>query len=126
MSIRTVGVICGLAAIMVSGSACSKSEGAEPPKGSAPVTASGPTQVKVDENGFTPSNLRVEKGKSASLVFVRTTDTTCAKQVVFPELKLQKDLPLNTPVSVDVPSDATRTLTFQCGMGMFKSSVVIQ
>jgi plastocyanin domain-containing protein len=84
------------------------------------------TKIKVDSKGFSPSEVKLEKGKPASLVFVRTSKDTCATQVVFPELKTEKDLPLNTPVRVDVPTNEARTLTFQCGMGMYKSAVLIQ
>jgi plastocyanin domain-containing protein len=57
--------------------------------------------------------------------FVRTTDQTCATEVVFPDLGINQKLPLNQPVKVDVPTDAAKTLTFQCGMGMYKGSVVV-
>ena len=107
---------------------CSKSESA-PPKANVtiPVAAPGVQQTKVivDATGFQPSQVNVEKGKPASLVFVRTTESTCAKDVVFPELKLEKALPLDTPVTIDIPTGEARTLAFQCGMGMYKSSVVI-
>jgi plastocyanin domain-containing protein len=103
---------------------CSKSE--SPPSPPTVPLGEGATQVTVDAKGFSPSHVRVEKGKPASLVFVRTSDGTCAKQVVFPELKMEKDLPLNTPVAINVPTDQARTLTFQCGMGMYQSSVVIE
>ena len=83
------------------------------------------TAITVDDKGFTPSSVSVKKGDHAQLVFTRTTDSTCATEVVFPEINLKKALPLKQPVTVDVPTDAARTLTFQCGMGMFKSSVVI-
>ena len=110
---------------------CSKSSGKAAP--AEPEVAIPPpppgvqqTKVIVDDKGFTPSHVEVQKGKPASLVFVRMTDDTCAKEVVFPDLKLEKDLPLRTAVNIDIPTSDARTLTFQCGMAMYKSAVVIQ
>ncbi len=102
--------------------ACSKDSASAAPSA---ATAAGKHPVTVDDKGFTPSSIAVKQGEVAVLTFTRTTDTTCAKQVVFPDLKLTKDLPLNTPVDVSVPTDKAQTVTFQCGMGMFKSSVVV-
>jgi plastocyanin domain-containing protein len=67
----------------------------------------------------------LKKGAPGSLVFTRITDDTCATEVVFPELNLKKELPKDKPVTVDVPTDKDQKLTFQCGMGMYKSAVVI-
>ncbi len=107
---------------------CSKEGGAKAqPEALVPPPPEGTQQaeVKVGSKGFAPSEVTLEKGKPASLVFLRTTDQTCAKQVVFPELKIEKDLPLNTPVRVEIPTGDARSLTFQCGMGMYKSAVLI-
>jgi plastocyanin domain-containing protein len=57
---------------------------------------------------------------------VRTTDKTCATEVVFPELGVRKQLPLNQPVVVDIPTDSARTLNFQCGMAMYKGMLVVK
>lgn len=93
----------------------------------AKKSASAPGQVDVtaSDKGFQPSSVTFKKDAPATLVFTRTTDDTCATEVVFPELSLRKDLPKNQPVAISVPTDKERTLTFQCGMGMYKSSVVI-
>lgn len=82
--------------------------------------------VTVNGDGFTPSEIKVQKGETTTLVFTRTSDATCAKAVAFPELGLTKALPLNQAVEIEVPVASARTLTFQCGMGMYKSRVVIQ
>ncbi len=82
--------------------------------------------IRADDKGFTPSSVTVKKGQPAVLVFTRTTDDTCAKEVVFKEINLKKELPLNKAVEVEVPTADARTLAFTCGMGMFKGSVVVQ
>lgn len=96
-------------------------------KGQGPATPSaGKVAITADDKGFSPSAVEVKKGEPLELVFTRTTDDTCASQVVFPEISVTKDLPLKQPVSVSVPTGEARTLVFQCGMGMYKSKVVVQ
>ncbi|MBX3205523.1 MAG: cupredoxin domain-containing protein [Labilithrix sp.] len=92
--------------------------------GGAPLPP-GAIEVTADENGFKPSSVTFKKGAPASLVFTRTTDETCATEVVFPALDVKKDLPKGTAVTIDIPTDKAQKLTFQCGMGMYKSAVVI-
>jgi plastocyanin domain-containing protein len=102
--------------------ACKKSP--EPAK--APACA---TCVSATEHGFVPSHLDLAKGApgaKVALTFTRETDDTCALDVVFPELEIKKPLPLKVPVTVELPVDEARTLTFQCGMAMYKSSVVVR
>jgi plastocyanin domain-containing protein len=106
--------------------ACSKSDAAATTSGT--VGANGQRQVAVtaNEKGFTPTSVEVKKGEATTLVFKRTSDETCAREVVFPELKMTKELPLNQAVAIDLPVGEPRTLTFQCGMAMFKGKVVVQ
>jgi hypothetical protein len=128
-------VLAGLAASLI-GLGCSKSEPppSETKAAAAPVAvaapeqaaASGPVKVIADENGFTPSKVTFERGKAGSITFLRTSDQTCADKVVFPELSIKKDLPLNQPVTVELPTVEAKSYTFQCGMGMYKSSVVVR
>jgi len=106
-------------------SACRKDDASGAAK---PVVAVGDQIIAVtaDERGFTPANVETKSGSKLTLRFTRTTDSTCADKVVFPEAGIEKELPLKQPVDVVVPTDKARTLAFQCGMGMFKSAVVIR
>ncbi len=132
ISIPFAGLVFVLSSL---GVGCSKSQAADatPVTGVTGVTGvtsgaagnNGSYAITANEKGFTPSSVMLKKGEKAELVFTRTTDATCATEVVFPEINLKKDLPLNKPVAIAVPTDAARKLTFQCGMGMFKSAVVI-
>lgn len=84
--------------------------------------------VTAGEHGFTPASLKLPAGGPGThqtVSFVRTTDQTCATEVVFPDLKIEQKLPLNQVVHVDLPTDTAKTLTFQCGMGMYKGAVVV-
>jgi plastocyanin domain-containing protein len=92
----------------------------------AGCSKSDPNKVTVDDKGFHPSHVELKKGGPGTLTFLRTSDKTCATEVVFKELNVRKELPLNQPVTVDVPTDKPRDLTFACGMGMFESTLTIQ
>jgi plastocyanin domain-containing protein len=111
-----------LTAVALCALACKRGNDAAPaaPPGTKVVA------ITVDTKGFAPSAIDVKKGEKTQLSFTRTTDDTCAKQVVFPEIGVTKDLPLAKAVPIDIPVDTARTLTFQCGMGMYKSKVVVQ
>jgi plastocyanin domain-containing protein len=116
---HAVAAVCTvLAAASPFAVGCKKSEASDAPK--ADVVAS--------EHGFTPSSLTVPTGGPGShhaVTFVRTSDKTCATEVVIPELKIDEKLPLDQPVAVFIPTDEPRTLTFQCGMAMYKGAIVV-
>jgi plastocyanin domain-containing protein len=88
--------------------------------------ASGSVMVTIGPDGFVPGTITAKIDEPLSVDFVRVSDKTCITQVVFPELGIAKDLPLDTHVAISIPTDQARKLVFQCGMGMFKSLIVIQ
>lgn len=105
----------------VASSGAASSSASSPNAAAARVVA-----VTADAKGFTPSSASFNKGDRAQLVFTRTTDETCAKEVVFPELKIRRPLPLNEPVAVELQTSADHTYRFQCGMAMWEGSVVVK
>ncbi len=82
-------------------------------------------RITVSDTGFEPDRLTLTAGVPAWITFVRTTDATCAKEVVFPPLNMRRELPLNTPVVIEfTPSHAD--LGFVCGVNMFRGTIAAQ
>ncbi len=83
-------------------------------------------KVTVNAKGFTPSSLQLKANVPAKITFLRTSDETCATSVVIPDYKIQKDLPLNKAVVVELTPTKTGTVSFACGMNMFQGKIVVQ
>ncbi len=129
MSSSTTPAVAAMLLFFASLGGCDKKSDASTESPLLAPPAPGELRVVASEHGFSPGSLAIPKGAPGTLAtvsFVRTTDQTCATEVVFPELDIKKSLPLNVLVAVNVPSDAARTLTFQCGMGMYKGTLLVK
>lgn len=82
-------------------------------------------KISVEKNGFSPSSIDVEADHKVNLVFNRASDDNCGSVVVFPKLKIRKRLPVGKDVVVSLIPSASRQITFACGMGMYKGSIVV-
>jgi len=82
--------------------------------------------VKINERGYEPTKLRIRKGVRTRVTFVRTTDATCAKEIVPGDFNLKRELPLNQPVAVDVTPTKSGTFTFVCSMNMMSGQLIVQ
>ena len=81
--------------------------------------------VDVTSAGFVPARKVVPKDRPLVLVFTRKTDQTCATDVVFPSLHRGYDLPMNTPVRVELSAAELRdTLFYNCSMNMISGMLV--
>ena len=83
-------------------------------------------KVLVTETGFEPAKLTVRAGEVARITFMRTTDKTCAKEIVFPSLNIRRALPLNEPVVVEFTPKSSGEIGFVCGMNMLRGTVVVE
>ena len=83
--------------------------------------------VVVNENGYTPSEIKVPKHLDfVTLNFKRTTDKTCAREVISKDLGINKKLPLNKVVQVRFDVRNKNTITFGCHMNMMYKGVIIK
>ncbi len=84
----------------------------------------GPFKVTVADHGYEPGELMIPANQPSEIIFTRTSKSACGEKVVFPDLKLEKELPLNTPVSVNVTVTKDKPIRFACGMDMMRGSIV--
>jgi cobalt-zinc-cadmium efflux system membrane fusion protein len=83
-------------------------------------------KIVVNEQGFEPAKVALRAGMPARLTFIRTTDTTCGTEVIFPSLDIKRALPLNEPVVIDFTPAKREEIEFACGMNMLRGTVVVQ
>ena len=82
-------------------------------------------KIRVDKDGFSPSSIEVEAGHKVNLVFNRADKNNCGNVVVFPKLKIRKNLPVGKDVIVSITPTKAGNISFTCGMGMMKGSMVV-
>lgn len=97
---------------------------AEAPKAEA-AKAPRVIELSVTERGFEPSPVNVKKGEPLKLVVTRKTDQTCATELLMPEYKIEKALPLNKPVEIAFTPEKSGQLKYGCAMGMMLSGMIL-
>ena len=119
------------AAVLSTSQGCAKdSKPAEAPK-PAPTAAAQPAKaaeprtlaLSVTEKGYEPSPVTLKQGEPVKLVLTRTTDHTCATEIVLDEHNINTKLPLNQPVEVTFTPNKTGQLVYGCAMGKMISGV---
>jgi plastocyanin domain-containing protein len=92
---------------------------AQPAKPGEPRTVA----LSVTEKGYEPSPVTLKQGEPVKLVLTRTTDHTCANEIVLAEYGINAKLPLNEPVAVSFTPTKTGKLVYGCAMGKMISGV---
>ena len=84
----------------------------------------GEIALKLTEQGFEPADFTVKKGEPLKLVITRTTDVTCAKEIVVDEYAIRTELPLGKPVAVTFTPAKAGTLRYGCAMEKMVGGVI--
>lgn len=82
--------------------------------------------VHVKDGVYDPAVIKAQAGKGISLRFIREDESACAAQVIFPELGVQKDLPLGRPVVLRIVAGKPGDYAFQCQMGMYRGTLLVR
>ena len=90
----------------------------------AHVDTPGAIRILVKDGTYQPAALEVPAGQALTLTFIRQDVTPCAEKVVFGDLGISLDLPLNHPAAVALPALSPGRHEFTCQMGMYRGTLV--
>ena len=82
-------------------------------------------EMQVTEDGYVPAKIKAAKGEKLRLVVTRTTDRTCAKEIVIQEAGIDAPLPLDQAVTVEVTPKKSGELKYACGMNMISGVILV-
>ena len=82
-------------------------------------------KITVSRDGYDPARVNVKRGQPVRLAFYRADAENCGGKVVFPALKIERELPVGQTTVVEITPRETGELAFTCGMSMYKGTLVI-
>ena len=90
------------------------------------VQTQGIIDIVVDNGVYTPSHIKIKKGESIQLRFLRKDPSPCAEKVIFDKLNLSVDLPVGEAVEVEISPEQTGEFEFTCQMQMYRGSIWVE
>lgn len=81
-------------------------------------------ELKVTDEGYEPKAINVAPGTDLTLKITRTSDATCATEIVVPDKKINTKLPLNKTVLVHVGKLEKGEVRFGCGMNLMEGGKI--
>ena len=77
------------------------------------------------EGGYKPNTIRIQKGKPITITFLRKDSNPCLEEVVIPDFKIKKFLPIGEKVGIRITPKKSGTIPFSCGMNMFHGKIKV-
>lgn len=85
----------------------------------------GETPKILVDGGYKPANIRIKKGKTTILKIIRRDPNSCLEEIVLPEFKIKKFLPLNEEVEIPINPQKSGEFGFHCGMNMYHGKLIV-
>ena len=81
-------------------------------------------EMEVTNEGFVPADIHVQAGEPVTLAITRTTERTCATEIMIPAHDVHAELPLDETVEVTFTPEASGQLQYGCGMGQMIGGII--
>src|SRR5262249_47468865 len=102
----------------------------KPPTETKPRVVAKPLVIEIiaADKGFAPNDIKVPRKRPVVLRFRRSSDKTCATEVIFDHdgKREIKDLPLGKSIDIAVTFEQPGTITFHCAMDMHRGTITVQ
>lgn len=108
-------IVLGLAGIAFAVSGCSRAE-------SGPRTA----RLTVSEQGFAPLRVEARRGEPLTLLVTRTSEASCAKEILIPALGIRDSLPLRREVRLRFTPERRGELRYTCCDDMAGGTIYVR
>lgn len=83
-------------------------------------------EVIVENGVYTPSVIQAAKDQPLTLRFLRRDPNPCAEKVIFSNLNINADLPMNEPKDIRLTVATADSYEFTCQMGMYRGRLLVQ
>lgn len=90
-----------------------------------PAAGARVVELKVTEDCFVPGNVTLKKDEPVKFVVTRTTDATCATELLISGTDIKAELPLNKPVEIAWTPTKAGQVKFGCAMDMMVSGMLL-
>ena len=96
-----------------------------PQKTPAVKTGTGIIEIVLENGFYTPAHIQLKAGEPVTLRFLRKDSTPCAGMVIFDELEISEELPLNAPKDIAIKPKTAGKIHFACQMKMYRGDLTI-
>ncbi|MFT6984381.1 MAG: plastocyanin domain-containing protein [Psychromonas sp.] len=88
--------------------------------------SNGGISVVVQDGVYQPSTIVLSTNTATTLKFTRKDPSPCAEMVIFPDLEISAELPLNKTLEIPLPKMKKGKYVFHCQMQMYKGYLVVE
>lgn len=77
------------------------------------------------EGGYSPNVISIPNNKLTTINFIRKDPSSCLEEVVLPDFKIRKYLPLNKTTPIQIVPQKSGSFDIVCGMNMFHGKIKV-
>ena len=78
------------------------------------------------DGGYKPASIKIKKGKTTTLMITRIDQNSCLEDIILPDFKIKKYLPLNEEVKIKITPKDSGEFPFHCGMNMYHGKIIVE